>query len=571
MIMSSLTTILLCGWVLFVGTEAASATVTQSLDDQSTSATVTRSLDVTTWTVVTGVCPANLNGWTEFKGKFDTMESCESMADEHNASMFTFNFHSDPEQCWGNPAEHATWDVQTDPHCDSGCVVTKVTRCGSGPSPPQPLPPGAPRWVGPVPSISINSSAGLPLVSNAQHINVYKSIVDNDPSKKNPFGVYNHGPMITKYMGKYFVSWYNAPVGEDVNKRSVFATSDDGVTWSAPTVLFPTLTNSDHGYSINGEENGPWTILGATNTTPGRLYTQSGSIDAGEHHEGIISVMRQVVVDDRGEVSLGAPFWLNETVPAYCTNFSDPECSWPTYEKMDNITHHDASQLLASFVRTTVVYPDMHATATPGTMEYNERSLYKIPGTRDLVLLLRGKSHALSVAMCTLPDVAVEADHTLFSCRPGVGDAFMNLVEVVSDFFPTSQPRICNWTTPQISTLPDSGSRTCAAQFPTAAGIPGIYLVGNQIDKGRDPVTLSLSADGRVFDRHWAVRASKPGETIDGGGSCPRFVGHAKGCGYQYPGAMIDVANNEMIVSYSIGKEDIAFTKFKLTEIAPRT
>jgi hypothetical protein len=35
-----------------------------------------------------------------------------------------------------------------------------------------------------------------------------------------------------------------------------------------------------------GEENGPFTILGATATNPGRLYTQSGTQDAGEHHEG---------------------------------------------------------------------------------------------------------------------------------------------------------------------------------------------------------------------------------------------------------------------------------------------
>ena len=97
---------------------------------------------------------------------------------------------------------------------------------------------------------------------------------------------------------------------------------------------------------------------------------------------------------------------------------------------------------------------------------------------------------------------------TLFSCRSGVGDAFMNLVELVKDFGPTSDPRVCNWSDPILSTLPDSGSRTCASTFPAGSqsGLGGsVYLVGNQIDRGRDPVTLNLAKDGVHFDTHFAV------------------------------------------------------------------
>eukprot|EP01043_Picozoa_sp_COSAG02_P032866 COSAG02_NODE_2214_length_9489_cov_8.438978_2_plen_132_part_00 len=130
--------------------------------------------------------------------------------------------------------------------------------------------------------------------------------------------------------------------------------------------------------------------------------------------------------------------------------------------------------------------------------------------------------------------------------------------------------------------------------------------MGNQIDKGRDPVTLSIAKDGVQFDEHFAVRYGVKGADIDHGGSCPRFQGAAKGCGYQYelllpmlvymphcqsyivsygwawvaplsvticwsryPGAMIDVENQEMIVTYSIGKEDIALTVFSLAQIVP--
>jgi hypothetical protein len=95
------------------------------------------------------------------------------------------------------------------------------------------------------------------------------------------------------------------------------------------------------------------------------------------------------------------------------------------------------------------------------------------PGTRNLVLLLRGVRGGLSVSTCNLPNVPTVSDHTLFSCRPGVGDAFMNLVEMVADFNNESDPRVCEWTTPVLSTLPDSGSRTCAAQLPENSGVCG--------------------------------------------------------------------------------------------------
>lgn len=75
-----------------------------------------------------------------------------------------------------------------------------------------------------------------------------------------------------------------------------------------------------------------------------------------------------------------------------------------------------------------------------------------------------------------------------------------------------------------------------ASAFPTGTqyGLAGsIYLVGNQIDSGRDPVTLNIATDGVRFDTHFAVRYGVKGADIDHGGSCPRFKGAAKGCGYQ--------------------------------------
>lgn len=45
------------------------------------------------------------------------------------------------------------------------------------------------------------------------------------------------------------------------------------------------------------------------------------------------------------------------------------------------------------------------------------------------------------------------------------------------------------------------------------------------------------------------------------------LAGHAKGPGFQYPGAFVDTDTQTMFVSYSIGKEDIGLTKFPLTSL----
>ena len=170
-------------------------------------------------------------------------------------------------------------------------------------------------------------------------------------------------------------------------------------------------------------------------------------------------MMRQVGVGGNSS-ALGEPFWLNRTVPEYCKGSAAQksiDCTYKTYLEMDAQTRADAEQLLASFVRTLVRAPDASSDLTNTLrspppefprMVFNERSLYMLPESRRLALLLRGVHGGLSVSMCDLPAVATVQQQTLFSCRSGVGDAFMNLVEVVKEFSPSSDPRVCNWTAP---------------------------------------------------------------------------------------------------------------------------
>ena len=90
--------------------------------------------------------------------------------------------------------------------------------------------------------------------------------------------------------------------------------------------------------------------------------------------------------------------------------------------------HPDGTTFQAAASGSGRATPAVAGSLGGDTMVYNERSLYRVPGTRKLVNLLRGGgAHALYASTCEIPAVPTVATPTFSSCRPGVGDAFMNL------------------------------------------------------------------------------------------------------------------------------------------------
>jgi hypothetical protein len=94
-----------------------------------------------------------------------------------------------------------------------------------------------------------------------------------------------------------------------------------------------------------------------------------------------------------------------------------------------------------------------------------------------------------------------------------------------------------------------------------------ILLIGNQVattfdppkDKARhdtrDPLTISLSADGEHFNRIVALRWGAPKHRLKQGGSI----------GFQYPSAIVH--DGRLCVLYTVGKEDVEFSSVELSEI----
>jgi hypothetical protein len=86
-------------------------------------------------------------------------------------------------------------------------------------------------------------------------------------------------------------------------------------------------------------------------------------------------------------------------------------------------------------------------------------------------------------------------------------------------------------------------------------------MVNNPVSEGRRiPLAVTLSDDGRHFDRAFLVRG-QPQER--------RFEGAYKDTGYSYPGMVI--WNDHLWVTYATNKEDIEVTRIPLDTLMSNT
>ena len=111
--------------------------------------------------------------------------------------------------------------------------------------------------------------------------------------------------------------------------------------------------------------------------------------------------------------------------------------------------------------------------------------------------------------------------------------------------------RGAGWTTPVLTAMPDSGAKQSAGNLPDGTAFLVNAPSGNKL---RAPLVISLSRDGRVFDRAFVLRAGPP--------PAVRFAGKFKRPGYHYPKAV--VWNGALWISYASGKEDALVTRVSL-------
>lgn len=316
-------------------------------------------------------------------------------------------------------------------------------------------------------------------------------------------GGYNHHSKLIFHNGMFYAMWSNHSRMEDgAGQRTLFSTSKDGRKWAPWAELAPPPQPQ-----TNETPDKLWLAPVAWLTFEGRLWAQIGGYSL--RPEMKTYLYREVMPDGKlGPIYTDHARWQDSEDTGFDIQLADtPELA-----------------SLLTGVRSQGGRPRPPAGVDSANL--NETTFYQTADGR-YVCLRRDEnfSHRLYVSMTN------------------------NLQE-----WPLARP----------TDIPDAPSMTVNVQLTDGH----VLLVGNQIATAFDdperkfydrvPLVVSISKDGYVFDRAFAVRTDKHRHRVDG------VAGRGEGGG-QYPSAIVQAGR--LYVLYSMGKEDIVITEIPLTDL----
>lgn len=380
------------------------------------------------------------------------------------------------------------------------------------------------RWVG---AFDRESAAlGMPVLEPAHKAALYRAEVGGD--------TYSHHGYIESHLGTLFASWSNHACDEDASGQHVRFTHshDRGATWRPAAQLFPPL---DHVKPRAEQDAARDRVLIANGFAfaQGDLYavaeahmlgnpvelTPPPNVPAAQDAErcaftsrpGIGRLARSVSPD--GE--LGPIFWLVDPAPGPVPGFPDyPAASDPAFAAT------------ASALNAWLARPEHWP-----SWEFLRHTCH--------VWAADGHYLCEPTQAWVLPDGGLARIWRDLSKGSG------------SQYAQFSDDGGGTWQIPIRAAFPDAYSRTAAGNLPDGTA----YLINNP-GTVRDPLVISLAADGLNFDRH-AIFAHKAPPR--------RFEGVAKGKGFSYPRAV--VAEGHLFAIYSVNKEDIEAAAFPLEDL----
>ena len=366
-------------------------------------------------------------------------------------------------------------------------------------------------WAVPYPTAD-QPAFGYPALEGVTHHDIYRATAET--------GWFSHHAQIVHHKGMFFASWSSHPTGEDgPGQRVLCALSEDGTVWKPPFECLPPMDAAkDPGETGRVVTAIGWVIAGGKAYVIGEVDDRLG----GRHRDkisynpaestperpymgryGLGRVARAVGCDG----GLGPVFWLQAKPPnprlgrlaeKIVLALSEPEHrpSWDFQNK-------------TAWTRGE----DSHLLCEPTIYRRRDGVFVKISRDRE-----RPPSFRLYAAL--------------------------------------SRNGGKNWTTAVRTSIPDSPSKSCSGSLPDGS----VFLIGNYVPESahgrRDPLVLSLSRDGKRFDRAAAIRGGSPEI---------RSAGAAKSRGFQYPSAVVE--RDALWVIYSIGKEDVAVSRIPLTAL----
>ena len=398
-------------------------------------------------------------------------------------------------------------------------LAAAIPASGGTMSHPEPEKEAPVRWSLPQPDRTKAADGYRPL-AGVEHVELFHATPDS--------GVYCHHPQIIHHRGTFFATWSNHRDGEDgPGQRVLYSTSRDGRSWRPWAECFASL-----GAMRKPEQAGRVLTANGLVAVAGAVYAIAEVHDKFDGPDA--EATRRAAETRTGrrtrrgrfgwgrlaralrpDGSLGPVFWLVADPP-------EPIEGAPQFPHAHDPRFADAARqinaLLADPLHMCAWDFRFHTNWTTAADGHQlcEPTCYRRPDG-GVVKLSRDRGRSRRVY------AAVSRDGNTFA--------------------------------PAVRTdIPDAPSKAVAGTLPDGR----IYLIGNQA-VGRDPLVLSLSRDGKVFDWAAAIRHGAPKV---------RHPGRAKGPGYQYPSAL--VVGDALWVIYSIGKEDVAVSRVPLSALPTR-
>lgn len=345
------------------------------------------------------------------------------------------------------------------------------------------------------------SDLGLSKISDAKTFTVFKPTSSSDH--------YGNGVVVIGFKGNLYCQWQSSETNEDSEDTWVAysISEDEGETWSEPKVIAETINN---GYRTSGG----WivyedTLIAFINEWPNDMSPKGGYTYYTQSTDGI----------HWSEIS---PVLMKDGSPMNGVFEQDPHLIG---NRMMNAAHFQPGLLAKP------IYTD----------DLSGRTGWVIGNYTNL-------EHSGSNSREMEPSLFVNEDNEIIMTFRDQNSTYYRMASKSSD-------NGNSWSTTELTNMPDSRAKQSAGNLPDKSA----YLVGNPVTTNtRIPLSITLSSDGKIFDKAYNLRVEEELPDIV-------YEGTAKRLGYHYPKSAI--YKNYLYVSYATNKELIEITKIPLEKI----
>jgi hypothetical protein len=339
---------------------------------------------------------------------------------------------------------------------------------------------------------------GLKVAPGRQTVTIFR------PRSNSP--KYNNGVVLLPFKGRFYAQWQTSARDEDApDTFVVYSRSSDGAQWSAPMTLVPSgaVRHTSGGWWTDGK-----TLVAYINVWPGPGggYAEYKTSTDGLHWSK----------PQRARDRNGAP--VNGVIE------QDPHAL-------------PGGRIVTAFhMQPGLVVTPYYTDDPKGIGGWTQGLMHNLPHSGP-------QSRELE------PSWFARRDGSLVMVLRDQDSSFRQLAAESSD-------RGATWTTPVLTNMPDSRAKQSAGNLPDGTAFLVNEPSGN---KTRIPLVVSLSKDGRVFDKAFVLRR--------GGADLQplRTPGKYKRPGYHYPKSV--VWNGWLYVSYATNKEDLQLTRVPLASL----